>query len=129
MEDYFKPNIHSPSEMDECKAYWKWAQNYPVLRNYLYKIVNEGRRSPISGKNLKLIGLRKGIPDYHLPVANEKYYGFWLEMKTQDQSNYRISVYQSEWIDKLRAVNQYATFGYGWEDAAKKTLAYIKNKI
>lgn len=129
MERLSKPFFYGSSEMDECRAYWKWAQHNPTLRNYLYKIVNEGKRSPIHGRHLTQIGLRKGVPDYHLPVPNDSYNGFWLEMKTKEKGRYKISPYQAEWMDKLRLVGQYATFGYGWEDASEKTLAYLNNKL
>lgn len=118
-----------PTEMTECMAYWEWSQQIPVLKDYLYKVVNEGKRSPIHGRQLQRIGLRKGIPDYHFPVSNDKWNGFWLEMKKRDCRENSAPDYQKEWIEKLRRVNQYATFAFGWEDAADKTMNYIKNRI
>ncbi|HEX4373881.1 MAG TPA: hypothetical protein VHZ50_11315 [Puia sp.] len=127
LEKRSAPDI--PSEMMECRAYWEWAQNIPVLRDYLYKIVNEGKRSPILGRQLKNIGLRRGIPDYHFPVANDKWNGFWLEMKTRNKRTSSLPDHQEEWVEKLIRIDHYATFAYGWEDAADKTMAYIKNKV
>lgn len=129
MEHIKKIYFGSPSEMEECRAYWEWAQKIPVLKDYLYKIVNEGKRSPIAGRHLKNIGLRKGLPDYHFPVPNDNWYGFWLEMKTRDGQEKHISDCQKEWRDKLLRINQYATFAFGWEDAIQKTMDYLKNRL
>jgi hypothetical protein len=131
-----KGKIHVPkikllvsTEMQECKAYWQWAQTVPILRDYLFKIVNEGKRSVIYGHQLKLIGMRKGLPDYHLPVANNNWNGFWLEMKIRNKSEKSLPEEQKIWVEKLREIKHYASFAYGWEDASKKTLDYINNII
>lgn len=121
--------MKQPTEMQECIAYWQWAQTVPILRDYLFKIVNEGKRSPIHGRQLKLIGLRKGLPDYHYPVANKNWNGFWLEMKKRQLRRSSIPDYQDEWIEKLIRIGHYATFAFGWEDAASKTLDYLNNRL
>lgn len=118
-----------PTEMQECRAYWEWVQTVPLLRDYIYKIVNEGKRSPIQGKQLQLIGLRKGLPDYHYPVANAKWNGFWLEMKKRNLREKVIPAHQKAWLEKLIRIDQYATFAFGWEDAAAKTMDYLNNKV
>ncbi len=117
------------SEYQECKAYYAWAQYNPILREYLYKIVNEGKRSSASGFFLKLIGLRAGLPDYHLPIPNNTYHGLWLEMKRKNQNKVTKRENQTEWLDKLNKIGHYATFAYGCEDAIKITLDYINNRI
>lgn len=129
MERGKKSYIKIPTEMQECRAYWQWVQTVPLLRDYLYKIVNEGKRSVIQGGQLKQIGLRAGLPDYHFPVANDNWYGFWLEMKTRKKSEKVMPSHQSDWLEKLRKIRQYATFAYGWEDAAEKTMSYLQNKV
>lgn len=122
-------NLLIPSEMQECHAYWEWAQTIPSLRDYLYKIVNEGKRSPVSGYRLNQIGLRRGVPDYHYPVSNGTYIGLWIEMKTRDRKNSALPECQHEWIAKLNEARHYATFAFGWEDAADITTAYLKDNL
>jgi hypothetical protein len=118
-----------PTETQECIAYWQWVQNVPVLREYIYKIVNEGKRSVVQGSNLKKIGLRRGLPDYHYPVNNGTYNGLWIEMKRRNCRTKILPDHQKEWIDKLIQVNHYAIFAFGWEDAANITLRYINNNL
>jgi|ERR1044071_5760802 hypothetical protein len=117
------------SEYQECKAYYAWAQYHPILREYLYKIVNEGKRSRAQGFYLQLIGMRAGLPDYHLPVANNSYHGLWIEMKTKTQKRIAKRENQLSWLDKLKKIGHYATFAYGASDAIKITLDYLNNRI
>jgi hypothetical protein len=115
------------SEYDECLAFFKWAQFNPLLREYLIKIPNEGKRNAFTGYCLKVIGLRAGVPDYFFPVPNEKYHGLWIEMKAVKGSTTRDN--QKEWIEKLKKIGHYATYAYGWQDAAKIATDYLTNKI
>lgn len=112
------------SEYDECRAYWQWAQTRPILREYLYKCVNEGKRDPRAGRNLKLIGLTAGLPDYHLPYPSGSHPGLWIEMKRK--MRYTISEQQAEWIVKLRRVGHKAEIAYGCDDAIKITQSYLE---
>src|SRR5271154_5778443 len=102
-----------PSELQECKAYWQWSMTIPLLRDYLYKITNEGKRTLSYGRNLKDSGLRAGLPDYHYPVANNGYHGFWLEMKKRNMTCKNVPDHQLVWIEKLLAIGHHATIGYG----------------
>lgn len=117
------------SEYDECKAFWEWAQFFPYIRDYLIKHVNEGKRSNITGKRLKDIGLRPGVPDYQYVRPNQKYCGFWIEMKRPCERNKAKREEQIEWIAKLRESGHYANFAYGWFDAREQLLAYIENNL
>ena len=122
-------NYKTSSEYQECRAYFEWAQYHPTIKEYLIHHVNEGKRSRIMGNLLKLIGMRKGIPDYQLPLSNNNWHGFWIEMKTVDEHNKKQKKEQIDWINRLLLVKQYATFAFGCDDAIRLTLAYINNKI
>lgn len=119
----------SSSEYQECLAYWQWAQHYPIVKEFLIKHVNEGKRSKMTGHRLNMIGMRKGLPDYQLAIPNKTYYGFWLEMKKKEEKCKEKREEQVEWINKLRSIGHYANFAYGWEDAVDQTLGYINNRI
>lgn len=117
------------TEYQECKAFWEWAQTNEIIAEYLIKHVNEGKRSYISAKFLKLIGMRKGLPDYQLPIPNKKFIGLWIEMKRTNQRNRKKDSEQVQWQDRLLNMGHCAIFAYGWEDAAQITLDYLNNKI
>ena len=40
------------------------------------------------------MGVLKGIPDLHLPIARQGYVGLWLELKTADgkESAYQLAI-------------------------------------
>ena len=118
-----------PDEYSECVAYFKWAQLNWLVREYLIHHVNEGKRSKTQGYYLNCIGLRKGLPDYQLPIPNENWLGLWIEMKTIDQRNRKQKKEQIEWIDRLIKIGHFATFAYGWQHAAEITMDYLNNKF
>jgi hypothetical protein len=128
-----KRNLYSPilipTEYQECKAFWEYAQLIPMLREYLIKHVNEGKRSAIGGKLLKGIGMRPGLPDYQYPVANEKFTNLWLEMKRIDGREKPKDPRQDEWIDKLNKIGHYASYAYGASDAISIYERYVKNLL
>jgi hypothetical protein len=78
---------------------------------------------------LKLIGLRSGLPDYFLPVPNDKYIGLWLEMKRRNQINVKKRDNQNEWIAKLNNIGHYASYAYGCDHAFEIAHKYLNNKI
>ncbi len=118
-----------PSEQSECLALWKWAQHHPIAKEYLIKNTNEGKRSPQYGSSLKKIGLRPGLPDYHLPISNAKYNGLWIEMKRANHTGTKKNPKQDDWITKLNDIGHYATYAYGWHHAAEVILDYLGDKI
>lgn len=108
---------------------WEYAQYHPMLKEFLIKNVNEGKRSKITGYRLKLIGMRAGLPDYHYPVPNKKYHGLWLEIKRKNQKNSKKNKLQEAWIAKLLKIGHYATYAYGCDDAIKIYTDYVNNKL
>lgn len=82
-----------------CKEIKTWADlnepRYPFLELF-HHVPNEGKRNPLWAH---LIGIKGGVLDYHLPVANDKYIGFWLEVKTPGDEP---TPAQRRWIEKLR---------------------------
>lgn len=97
----------------------KWSQQpdirtkWPELK-YLHHVPNERQCSPAAGRLLKLEGVRRGVPDLHLPVARRGYHGLYIEMKTEGG---KASPEQDWWIEGLNAVGNYAEVCHGWERA------------
>lgn len=117
------------NEYEECKLYWEWSRFNPILREYLVHHVNEGKRSIITGKRLKDIGLTPGLPDYQLIYPNHHWHGFFLEMKRSNLKSKPQPILQKEWMEKLRRAGFYANFAYGFDDAMKQTMDYLTNKL
>lgn len=117
----------SASEYQECKAFWQWAQLQPVLCDYLIKIANENQSQPWFLRALYLIGMRPGLPDYFLPIANQQWNGLWIEMKKKDKKKHKKNEKQEIWIEKLLKIDHYATYAYGCDDAIRICTHYLVN--
>jgi len=118
-----------PSEYQECKAFWGYAQRIPTLGEYLIKHANERIGHSWFTKALIAIGMRPGLLDYQWPVPNRKYLGLWLEFKRKDQREEKKKPEQDEWIEKLLKIGHYATYAYGCDDAIKIYTDYVNNRL
>lgn len=49
----------------------------------IYAIPNGGKRNVITASKLKSEGVSAGIPDLHVPIANSRYHGLYIEMKVK----------------------------------------------
>lgn len=122
-------SVPVPTEAQEQECLMRWAAYqraaYPQL-SLLIHIPNEGKRSVVEGAMLKRMGLRPGVPDLILPVSDGKHNCLFIEMKRTKKS--RISPDQKQWIDDLNKAGCKAMVCYGWEDAAKNILKYIRGE-
>ncbi len=118
-----------PTEYQECKTFWDYALYHPLMRDYLIKLTNEGKREAWYGRSLLNIGMRPGIPDYFYPLPNGRWGGLWLEMKRSDGQKARKNLQQEQWIEKLLAIKHYACYAYGAEHAMEIWKQYVNNEI
>lgn len=116
-------------EDNESMALWQRAQLNPILRECLYHIPLGGKRPKREAARLKRMGTRKGVHDYHLPVARGIYHSLWIELKP-DVKGYspQIKPEQIEWRDKMRDQDNAAFIIKGWERAIAVMLLYLSLK-
>lgn len=84
----------------------------------------EGKRSPVTGKLLKAMGMKKGAPDFFIfgKMNDEKYYrfngihGVAIEMKSDTG---KPTKEQEEWIKILGYLGWRACIAYGHEQAVE----------
>ncbi len=118
--------IFKPTEAQEQEALFSWAEmclgKYPELA-LLHHITNEGKRSEANGAALKRQGLKKGVPDIHLPVARGAFHSLYIEMKRIGE---KTTAEQEKWIAMLRKeANCCYVADKGWQDAAEFILNYL----
>jgi|ERR1700722_8378403 len=118
-----------PTEFDECRWFYHWTQTIGKLKKKVIHHANEGKRAAHTGHRLKLIGLQPGLLDYQIIKANPLYHSLWIEMKTRDKKKHRKNPLQDAWIAELLSEGHYATYAYGWNDAANIVLDYLANKL
>lgn len=114
------------TEAQEQKALFQWAElakgRYPELA-LMYHIPNGGTRNSIEAHNLKLQGVKAGVPDICLPVARGQYHGLYIELKRIKGGV--VSEAQRGWINALNRVGYCAVVCKGWEDARQKIENYL----
>jgi hypothetical protein len=119
-----------PTEMQEQRWLVKWLSAHSQLKNYFFKIHNEGQRSAGQTWNLKLMGLRSGVSDLFIYFPTKKYHGLFLEVKRNMhyppsvQKN-KTWVAQQEFAKTVKIVGYEAKTCYGWEDGKKIIEAYL----
>lgn len=115
-------------EAAEQEALFSWAQMQTAVHpelELMYHIPNGGSRNPKEAANLKLQGVKSGVPDIHLPIPKGIYHGLYIELKEPSGKNKPTSK-QLEWLERLRNQGYAAIVCYGFEQAKKEILSYLK---
>lgn len=115
-----------PSEQSEQKWLIEWSQQPSIREKYpelalLYHIPNENK-DKITATILKTMGVKKGVPDLHLPVPAGKYHSLYIEMKAADG---KPEPDQLWWRDKLREQGNAHAICYGWKHASEVLEWYL----
>lgn len=112
-----------PTELQEHLALMKWVSTQPKIRDYIIHIPNEGKRDSRYGNKLKRMGMRAGVSDFFLPIANKNVHGLWLELKRQKGSS--LQPMQVKWLERMREKGYAAEVAYGWQDAKEIIENYL----
>lgn len=120
-------SVTAPLEADEQKLLFQWAEyavsTYPEL-GLLFHIPNGGSRNAREGHNLKLQGVRAGVPDICLPVPRGGYGALYIELKRVKRGH--VSEEQRIWIDALSRAGNRAVVCKGFEEARKEIENYLR---
>lgn len=116
-------------EASEQIKLFRWAEfatsKYPCL-SLLHHIPNGGSRDKREAYNLKLQGVKSGVPDICLPVPSSKYHGLYIEMK---YGKNKPTDNQICWLTSLCKNGYYTAVCYTWEDARKTIENYLNGGI
>jgi len=100
-----------------------------------YAIPNGTRATMRTAKKMKAEGVKKGIPDIHLPVGRDGYLGLYVELKARPYTNekgrlvrQRPSREQLSWMRLLEEQGYKAEICEGWEQALGAILRYVRSK-
>lgn len=117
------------TESQEQQLLFEWAVlaagRWPELA-LMYHIPNGGSRSKSEAGRFRAEGVKAGVPDICLPVAQGGYHGLYIELKRVKGG--RVSTAQQGWIAALRDQGYYACVCKGWDDAAHVIKKYLENK-
>ena len=95
---------------------------WPELK-LLYHIPNEGSGDASYGKRMKDQGVKRGVPDLHLPVSRGNYHSLYIELKREDRGE--TSQDQDWWIEELILQGNYCEVCHGWESARRVIEWYM----
>ena len=114
-------------EAQEQRALFDWAayaQNrWPEL-GMLYPIHNGGSRDPREAHNLRMQGVKPGVPDICLPVPRNGYAALYIELKRK--SGGVLSDKQRVWLKALTRAGNRAVVCRGFEEARETILEYLR---
>ena len=91
----------------------------------IFHIPNGSYKSVTARTKSKQEGLKAGVPDLMIPVANKNHHGLFIEMKRVKNS--KVSVHQKQWIELLNKQGYKAIVCYGNNEAIKEIENYIKD--
>lgn len=92
----------------------------------IFHIPNGSYKSVTARTKSKKEGLKAGVPDLMIPIANKSHHGLFIEMKRVKNS--KVSVQQLKWIELLNKQGYKAIVCYGSSAAIKEIEEYIKEK-
>ena len=118
-----------PTESWEQQQVIRWSQQPSVRQTYpelalLYHIPNE-REDKIQTAILKSMGVKKGVPDLHLPIPSGEFHSLYIEMKALDG---KPNSDQLWWANHLKANGNAHAICYGWQQATEVLLWYLNLK-
>lgn len=113
-----------PSESTEGRLLMQWANKQGITR--LFHIGNGGLRDKKTAAILKLQGVKRGIPDYCLPIPNAHHAGLWIELKTEYGE---VSPEQSDWLQHLNQSGYKAVVAIGHYQAIAEIESYLAPRI
>lgn len=120
--------MRAPTEAQEQRVIFQWAGmmagRHPELV-LLHHIPNGGSRDPREARNLRLQGVKPGVPDICLPVARKGYHGLYIELKRRQGG--RASEEQRQWINALNENGYLAWVCQGAEDAIDLITEYLSD--
>lgn len=91
-----------------------------------FHIGNERKASIQRRMAMKRAGVRKGVPDICVPVANSKFNCLFIEMKVKPN---KLSPEQAEFLRHLNACGNYAVVAWSGEEAIDILEKYINNRL
>lgn len=94
---------------------------YPSL-SLIWHCPNGEHRTLRTGKLLKAMGVKRGVPDVFVAFANKEYHGLFIEFKSLIGSQ---SSYQKEWQVKLVAQGYKYEVHRSWVTAWNATILYL----
>jgi len=114
-----------PTEHEEAVLFADWCEaeghTDPRLA-LLFAIPNGGHRHIGVARKMKAEGVKRGVPDYCLPIPRGEYHGLFIELKTKTGST---SKEQKQWLQALTQQGYLAVVAKGADEAIAAIQKYL----
>ena len=126
--------FETPKEWQEQCIVIEWVNLQPLLRGYVIKIGNEGRRTPQQGAFAKRLGLLPGASDLFVARPAGGFHGLFIEMKqhrdySPSEKRSPSWLAQAEFMRRMQSAGFAATFAFGADQAIQFIKSYIGNSF
>lgn len=126
----------SGSEHSEQSALMLWAWQSLLFMpdlELLFAIPNGGMRggangSAAAGARMRAEGVKRGVPDLCLPIANRGFHSLFIELKRANGKPSDLSEEQRGWLDNLSTAGHCCALCFGWRSAAEMLKWYVGNE-
>jgi hypothetical protein len=116
----------NPTEHEEAVLFADWCQvqaHIDPRLSLIFAIPNGGHRHVGVARKMKAEGVKRGVPDYCLPIPSNGYHGLFLELKTKTGAT---SKEQKEWIQSLTHYGYLALVVKGADEAIAQIEKYLR---
>jgi hypothetical protein len=100
--------------------------NFPEFADDLHHFANQRKCSPREGRQLKLMGVKRGVSDIFLGIPTKYYHGLWIELKVEKG---KLTKEQIAFIERKNKRGYFAIAVWGFEAARRVILEYLKDYI
>ena len=101
---------------------------YPEVDTF-YALPNQGKRTPRGGRYMNAEGMKKGMPDTHLPVPVGEYGSLFIEFKRDAPNKSYLKPHQREVIARLREVGNCVEVARSSGEAIAITEQYMRGEL
>lgn len=122
----YKPrNVRRASpEADEQIAFIKHIDSYfPTIKDYVWHTPNGGNRGIREAFRLKLMGVRRGVPDIFIAYPSFKYHGMFIEFKS---TKGRVTSDQTKMLHLLGEAGYLSMVCRTWQEAIQYLIWYLE---
>jgi len=113
-----------PEQMEHINIVNWFNYQYPRLADDFHHFANERRCSIQSGRTLKRMGVKKGVPDFFLAFPIDEYAGLWLELKVGKN---KLTVEQEAFLNLKTQRGYMCAACWGFDASIEVIKAYLKN--
>lgn len=117
---------HRHAEDDEQADLFRWAEQNTIVHpelELMYHIPNGGKRDTREAARLKRQGVKRGVPDIHLPVARGGFHSLYVELKVDGNTPTKD---QKKWLAGLSRAGNATAVCYSAKQASEVITAYLK---